>query len=49
MVMITIPRPCPHKLFEKESFIVAQEKTFRDVQVTSSEIVIRKIGVNDLW
>jgi len=28
---------------------VAQEKTFGDVQVTSSEIVIRKIGVNDLW
>jgi len=27
---------------------VAQEKTFRDLQVTSSEIVIRKIGVNDL-
>jgi uncharacterized membrane protein len=49
MVMITIPRPCPHKLFEKEGFTVAQEKTFRDVQVTSSEIVIRKIGVNDLW
>ncbi len=28
---------------------MAQEKTFRDVQVTSSEIVIRKIGVKDLW
>lgn len=28
---------------------MGQEKTFRDVQVTSSEIVIRKIGVNDLW
>ena len=28
---------------------MAQEKSFRDVQVTSSEIVIRKIGVNDLW
>jgi len=27
---------------------VAQEKTFRDLQVTSSEIVIRKIGVKDL-
>ncbi len=49
MVMITIPRRCPHKLFEKEGFTVAQEKTFRDVQVTSSEIVIRKIGANDLW
>ena len=28
---------------------MAQEKTFRDVQVTSSEMVIRKIGVKDLW
>ncbi len=28
---------------------MAQEKSFRDVQVTSSEIVIRKIGVKDLW
>ncbi len=28
---------------------MAQEKTFRDVQVTSSEIGIRKIGVKDLW
>jgi len=27
---------------------VAQEKTFRDLQVTSSEIVIRRIGVKDL-
>ena len=28
---------------------MAQEKSFRDVQVTSSEIGIRKIGVKDLW
>ncbi len=28
---------------------MAQEISFRDVQVTSSEIGIRKIGVNDLW
>ncbi len=28
---------------------MAQEKSFRDVQVTSSEIRIRKIGVKDLW
>jgi uncharacterized membrane protein len=28
---------------------MAQEKTFRDVQVTSTEIGIRKIGVKDLW
>ena len=28
---------------------MAQENSFRDVQVTSSEIGIRKIGVKDLW
>ena len=28
---------------------MAQEVSFRDVEVSSSEIVIRKIGVNDLW
>ncbi len=28
---------------------MAQEVSFRDVQVTSSEIGIRKIGVKDLW
>jgi uncharacterized membrane protein len=28
---------------------MAREYTFRDVQVTSSEIGIRTIGVNDLW
>ncbi len=28
---------------------MAQEVSFRDVEVTSSEIGIRKIGVNDLW
>ena len=28
---------------------MAQEKLFRDVQVRSSEIGIRKIGLNDLW
>ena len=28
---------------------MAQKNTFRDVQVTSSEIGIRKIGVKDLW
>ncbi len=28
---------------------MAQENTFRDVQVTSSEIGIRKIGVKDIW
>jgi uncharacterized membrane protein len=28
---------------------MAQEKSFRDVQVRSSEIGIRKIGLNDLW
>ena len=28
---------------------MTEEKTFRDLQVTSSEIGIRKIGVRDLW
>ena len=28
---------------------MAQDKTFRDVQVTSSEIVVRKIHARDLW
>ncbi len=28
---------------------MAQEESFRDIQVTSSEIGIRKIGVKDLW
>ncbi len=41
--------PWPRKLFEKGGFTLAQEKTFRDVQVTSSEIAVRKIGVQDLW
>ena len=33
----------------KNGFAMAQEKSFRDVQVRSSEIGIRKIGLNDLW
>jgi len=28
---------------------MAQEGTFRDIQITASEVVIRKIGVKDLW
>jgi uncharacterized membrane protein len=44
-----LPTPWPHKLFEKEGFTVAQENSFGDIQVTSSEIGIRKIGVKDLW
>jgi len=44
-----LPTPWPHKLLKTEGFTMAQEKTFRDVQGTSSEIVIRKIGVKDLW
>ena len=28
---------------------MAQEKTFREIQVSSSDIQIRKIGVKDLW
>ena len=44
-----LPTPQPDKLFEKEGFSMAQENTIRDVQVTPSEIGIRKIGVKDLW
>ncbi|MGH6631196.1 MAG: hypothetical protein ACREB3_15830, partial [Burkholderiales bacterium] len=29
--------------------MMAQEKSFRDVQVRLSEIEIREIGVKDLW
>ena len=36
-------------LFEKNGFAMNQEKSFRDVQVSSSEIGIRTIGLNDLW
>ena len=37
-----------HKLFEKEGFIMAQEFLFKDVEITSEEIEIRKIGIKDL-
>jgi uncharacterized membrane protein len=43
-----LPTAWPHKFFEKADFVMAQEKTFRDVQVRLSEIKIREIGVNDL-
>jgi uncharacterized membrane protein len=36
-------------LFERDGSAMAQEKIFRDVQVRSSEIGIRTIGLNDLW
>jgi uncharacterized membrane protein len=36
-------------LFEKNGFAMVQEKLFRDVQVSSSEIGIRTIRVGDLW
>jgi uncharacterized membrane protein len=36
-------------LFEKNAFAMDQENSFRDVQVRSSEIGIRTIGLNDLW
>jgi uncharacterized membrane protein len=42
------PTPWPHEIFERGGFVMAQEKSFRDIQVRSSEIGIRKIGVKDL-
>lgn len=38
-----------HKLFEKEGFTMAQEFLFKNVEITSDEIEICKIGVKDLW
>src|ERR1700674_3057293 len=43
------PTTLSQDLFEKNGFAMAQEKSFRDVQVRSSEIGIRTIGLNDLW
>src|SRR5207247_8453650 len=34
---------------KKKGCAMAQEKSFRDVQVRSSEIGIRTIGLNELW
>jgi uncharacterized membrane protein len=44
-----MPTTWSQDLFEKNGFAMAQEKTFRDLQVRSSEIGIRTIGLNDLW
>src|SRR5437870_3533287 len=44
-----MPTTWSQDLFEKNDFAMAQEKTFRDVQVRSSQIGIRSIGLNDLW
>jgi uncharacterized membrane protein len=42
------PAPQPHEIFEMRGFVMAQERSFRDIQVRSSQIGIRKIGVKDL-
>jgi uncharacterized membrane protein len=44
-----LPTTWSPDLFEKNGFAMAQEKSFRDVQVRSSEIGVRTIGLNDLW
>src|SRR5438552_3139161 len=44
-----MPTTWSQDLFEKNDFAMAQEKSFRDVQVRSSEIGIRTIGLKDLW
>ena len=36
-------------LTEKNDFAMAPEKSFRDIQVSSSEIEVRTIALNDLW
>src|SRR5438552_1746412 len=48
-MIIRLPITRAQDLFEKNGFAMAEEKLFRDVQVRSSEIGIRKIGLNDLW
>src|SRR5438876_1064233 len=48
-MVIRLPTTWSQDLFEKNGFAMAEEKLFRDVQVRSSEIRIRKIGLNDLW
>src|SRR5215468_1736630 len=39
----------PQRCSLKKGLAMAQEQSFRDVQVRSSEIGIRTIGLNDLW
>jgi uncharacterized membrane protein len=43
------PKTSSPNLFEKNGFAMAQEKSFRDIQVRSSEIEVRTIALNDLW
>lgn len=43
------PKTLSPNLFEKNEFAMAQEKSFRDIQVRSSEIEVRTIALNDLW
>ena len=48
-MVIRLPTTWSQDLFEKNGSAMAEEKSFRDIQVRSSEIGIRKIGLNDLW
>jgi uncharacterized membrane protein len=43
------PKTWSPNLLEKNGFAMAQEKSFRDIQVRSSEIEVRTIALNDLW
>jgi uncharacterized membrane protein len=43
------PKTWSPNLFEEKGFAMAQEKSFRDIQVSSSEIEVRTIALNDLW
>jgi uncharacterized membrane protein len=43
------PKTWSPNLSEKNDFAMAQEKSFRDIQVSSSEIEVRTIALNDLW
>jgi len=43
------PKTWSPNLSEKKGFAMAQENSFRDIQVTSSEIEVRTIALNDLW
>lgn len=43
------PKTWSPNLFEEKGFAMVQEKSFRDIQVSSSEIEVRTIALNDLW
>ena len=43
------PKTWSPNQFEKNGLAMAQEKSFRDIQVRSSEIEVRTIALNDLW